>query len=683
VCQRLRKNFAANNATPSSAITSMPHSKSPVARGGYVKDALVELMERVNAMDCNEAYKQMCLAQDEIRRLQSEIQDPSQESQEKVPQQEMSILTETRTGVKMKDSSEMKAASSSFSYRGAISTQVNGNSKSDIFRNTADSAQLKKSSEKHMTLSGSWLNQGGNCSIEYLPNVKCYSITLVATEGDSLTTPQSKDSLHFTIAPAKDVRFETITHFEVKLYQITDTSSSSAVIDQRRNLDVILSASLKTTTPKSATNPSGRISLDSNSISLRIQLQHEITTMAMDGMDLMDNLLGVEGSSFSSFTTNVSELNYIRCRKCQHPLVDPPLTNVDASCPNEHSAVIQSVLPLPSGYWDDISDYLICYEGQAAVDFTSSSTTAIPGTVLEDDTILVLHQHDLAEGGFRTLGVKRYGEHSSDHLNNNGNGSSSSKAWKGKSATKGAGSKSVTCASCCSALGFVADNNSDTFWLYKHLLSCGNPCSREGASIFLKYTCGSFLAKEMVRYAESEAIYTFIVGISDENDWTRAHNPGECILLRVLSWDTPLAVAGGSRTYSSEDPGVHKIHFQRVVKVIFEVISDKKELTAVNDDPLEWRWRDIDFCCPPTMRHAESNDASSNIDGNSSATLSTKASSTRIFFSKPEWYELRNTLMNGSHYFSDAMKDAIVLAKLGVPGSDQEQTASLSFLPIA
>ena len=319
------------------------------------------------------------------------------------------------------------------------------------------------------------------------------------------------------------------------------------------------------------------------------------------------------------------------------------------------------------------------------MDFTSSSTNAIPNTALEDDAILVLHQQDLVKGGVRTLGVKGYGEHSLVHLNDDtATTNSASQAWIDKSAVKGERSKAVTCVNCCSTLGFVSEYNADTFRLYKHLLDCGSPDgSGGGAFVFSKYTCGSFLAKEMVRYAESEAIYTFIVGVSDENDWTRVHDPGACILLRMLSWDTPMAIVGGSIDNSLEDPDLRQMHYQKVVKVIYEERSNKKELTDVINDPLEWAWGDTDFCCPPPTRNAESNDASLNLDENSSTALRTKASSTRIFFSKREWSDLKENLICGSRYFSEAMKDAVVMTKLGLPSSEQKPTASLSFLPIA
>eukprot|EP00571_Detonula_confervacea_P005402 CAMPEP_0172316420 /NCGR_PEP_ID=MMETSP1058-20130122/28121_1 /TAXON_ID=83371 /ORGANISM="Detonula confervacea, Strain CCMP 353" /LENGTH=403 /DNA_ID=CAMNT_0013030721 /DNA_START=156 /DNA_END=1367 /DNA_ORIENTATION=- len=401
--------------------------------------------------------------------------------------------------------------------------------------------------------------------------------------------------------------------------------------------------------------------------------------MATDSMDLMDNLLGMEESYLSPVTTDASHLNYLRCRSCQIPIIgSPSKKNAATNGDDDHSAIIKSVLPLPSGYWDDISDYLICYDGQATVDFTSSTTNAIPKIALEDDAILVLHQQDLMDGGIRTLGVKGYGEHSLEHLNDT-NGGSASQAWKDKAATKGERSKAVTCAKCCSTLGFVSDHDSNTYRLYKHLLDCGRPDVSIGASVFSKYTCGAFLAREMVRYAESDAVYTFIVGVSDDNDWTRVHNPGAFILLRMLSWDTPMATVGGA-VYSSkdDDDDSHKIHYQKVVKVIFEETSDKNELDSIDDDSFEWTWNGTDFCClPPT----ESNAASSNLE-NSSATYQTKASSIRIFFSKQEWSDLRDGLICGSRYFSETVTGAVVMTKLGLPPNEQEQTASLSFLPL-
>ena len=54
---------------------------------------------------------------------------------------------------------------------------------------------------------------------------------------------------------------------------------------------------------------------------------------------------------------------------------------------------------------------------------------------------------------------------------------------------------------------------------------------------FADHTCGSFLAREMVRYTKSDAAFAFVVRLSDENERmsTGAH-PGECILLGLGGW---------------------------------------------------------------------------------------------------------------------------------------------------
>ena len=73
------------------------------------------------------------------------------------------------------------------------------------------------------------------------------------------------------------------------------------------------------------------------------------------------------------------------------------------------ATTIQRVLPLPSGRWDDMQDYLYCYEGQAVVDF-SLSAAAQAGTALEDATVLVLHRTDVGEAAACVVACTGYGE---------------------------------------------------------------------------------------------------------------------------------------------------------------------------------------------------------------------------------------------------------------------------------
>ena len=188
----------------------------------------------------------------------------------------------------------------------------------------------------------------------------------------------------------------------------------------------------------------------------------------------------------------------------------------------------------------------------------------------------------------------------------------------------------------------------------------------------------------MIRYAENDAIYTFIVGVSDQYDWTRVHRPGPCILLHLLSWDSPMATVEGSSINSdvAREDDIHdaSLHYHKVVKVIFEEVPFGKnvELSTNNNSIMEWSWRGADFCCPPNAN------ASAGLDDMSSTSLQAKASSIRIFFSQQEYSELRDTLVSGSQYFSNTVKDAVVMTKLGLPTSDNEQnTASVSFLTLA
>ena len=609
---------------------------------------LVELMQHVQSMDCNEAYKQLCLAQDEIKRLkQLELEEGT----------DITLSTTQQLSVSSKDvvQSEISDKVPQLDDKKSIPQAA----QKDSTNNPRNIEHI----EPRLAISGSWMDCQEDssyklCSIEYLPNVKCYQITLLTNNTEDI--PQSKEELQFDMISIvndqvnnQPILSPLISYYEARLYRLKLNG------DQERQLLLSVTLPISSTEP-----PTARISLDINSISIRIQ--HDLLTMVemYDSLDIVDNLLGIELSSFASITSDPNDLNYLHCRNCQNSIIKTPSSS---SASNDNT--IQSVLPLPTGYWDDISDYLICYDGQAIVDFTSSTTTAIKQSALEDDAVLVLHQDDLIQNqkrrGIRIGRVKGYGEHSSGNED-----ASSSEAWKDKAAIKGAKSKTITCAKCCSALGYVSnnDNDSNTYRLYKHLLDCGKP---PNTSIFSKYTCGSFLAREMVRYAENDAIYTFIVGVSDEMDWTRAHNPGPCILIRMLGWDTPMAIVGEMSTTDESN----ELQFHKVVKVIFEEVSDKGIDTTNNTDSTEWTWRGVDFCCPPPN--------GTSVDETASPEMQIKASSIRIFFSQHEWTDLRDTLVDRSMYFSDAVKEAVVMTKLGLPTSDEEeQKAALSFLSL-
>lgn len=693
---------------------------------------MAELIQHVQKMDCHTAYEQMCRAQDEIKRLQQQL-----------------VQLDGAAADGNNNSEDGNTTSASH-----IENEGTPTSKTtatvDIDDGPSSSAEVADMNINMKKAHGTWLDNGGKCSIEYLPNIKCYHITLTkqnsSNSSSSISSADStdnnipmiqKDDLQFTMSPiirydhnshpsSKSCRHDCSSSLSsgVSLFEMKLIHSSSASSDKKSKEDILLSLVLpawKTSQHQdidsnSSSCPTVRISVDNNhSISIRINLQQTITdpsSSKRSSMDLMDNLLGIEETIFNPSTTSSTDINHLYCRKCRTtPIVLNGTTTKNTTNAknnnNTSTARIHSVLPLPSGYWDDIEDYLICYDGQPSIDFSTSTMNAIRNVALEDDVVIVLHKDDVNDnndedggGGGKvntTRDGKGYGEHSATLLRG-GNDmmktsslstSNSSQLWKDKSTMKGNRGNIITCSKCYSVLGFVSGHDSDTFRFYKHLLSCGDPISSSSSSLtaknsFSKYTCGSFIAREMVRYADSEAIYTFIVGVSDENDWTRLSRPSGCLLLHMLSWDSALAGVDGRTTRSSgDDHEDDTIEFEKVLKVIFDETTDRGQHSSSGQEDedgtsTKWTWGGIDLCCPPSI-------SSNGLDDNEdfSTEPQTKATSVRIYLSNQEWSELKHVLLNGSEYFSEMVKDAVVLSKLGMPeNGNVGHSASLSYLPL-
>jgi hypothetical protein len=67
------------------------------------------------------------------------------------------------------------------------------------------------------------------------------------------------------------------------------------------------------------------------------------------------------------FTTSsdLERVNQMACGSCGHSLLSPNSSNNDNDDIKPQS--IQRVLPLPTGYWDEIAEYLICFEGVSRI----------------------------------------------------------------------------------------------------------------------------------------------------------------------------------------------------------------------------------------------------------------------------------------------------------------------------
>lgn len=284
---------------------------------------------------------------------------------------------------------------------------------------------------------------------------------------------------------------------------------------------------------------------------------------------------------------------------------------------------------------------------------------------LEDDAVLILHDLDLEkEGGICELKIRGYGEYT---LSNDESPfvEMGSQPWKDKSSRSDFEVKTTACAICCSTLGYVSNHDPTTHRFYKHLMSCSIPHSVPKSNMFAQNTCSSFIAREMIRYAESEAIYTFIVETDSRSTTSR------CILLRMLSWDTVMSTA------VTADGDAHQIKYSKVLKVIYEETANKN-LHVMSDNPMEWKWGGLDLCCPPIQGKKDT----STMEMISNLNAQTKTTSVRICLSTSEWNELKHSLIERSQFFSAAVRDAFIMTKLGMLPDNSRTNASLSFLSL-
>jgi hypothetical protein len=319
------------------------------------------------------------------------------------------------------------------------------------------------------------------------------------------------------------------------------------------------------------------------------------------------------------------------------------------------------------------------------VDFSSINTTATKGVAFEDEVTLVMNMEDLTN--VCVLAVDGLGEQVSsvsdqdveqdsdsnpvkdlvkDHISYRGQ-----REWKDS-----VGGATLCCSICCSNIGNVSLTEGHTCRLYKHRLSSR---SLDGKDYFMNSTCGTFVAKELVRYLENQAIFTFaIYGRIDGN----SNDTYDCIVLKVLSWNTMIAMKEVGEI----------LRFQKTVKVLYEVIDldkmPKHQNTASELDPMSFTWGGVDLCCPPppNQRQTEHNSSwqgNDQISSSSSAegNVHTERASVNMYLYGDDWLELKNCLEMGSRFFPKEISMATVALKFG-PKEGSNSNATMSFLQL-
>lgn len=239
------------------------------------------------------------------------------------------------------------------------------------------------------------------------------------------------------------------------------------------------------------------------------------------------------------------------------------------------------------------------------------------------------------------------------------------------------GGATVCCNLCCSILGYASLEEPDSCRLLKHRLraiansadeqSDGTKGMISAKDYFSSNTCATFIGRELARYAESQAVFTFIIFNGQSSD-------SRVLLLKLLSWNTIMRISNTSR----RGKNVHNndVRFRRIAKVIYEEIDNQNHRLLVDDksdgnDPIIFSWGSIDLCCPPSGGRIISrgnravNEQHRDMKRNVSNVISESKACVQIHLPEDEWIQLREALREGNDLIPNVISDSTVMLKLG------------------
>jgi hypothetical protein len=381
----------------------------------------------------------------------------------------------------------------------------------------------------------------------------------------------------------------------------------------------------------------------------------------------------------TSKTISPDVANRLACRVCQQSLTralrSPATTKTTTATATSDdkggddtesgSDVIQRVQMLPSSQWDDMTDYLMCYPGTPAINFGSASTAAVQGAVWQDDNLAVFHALDV-DGAVCVLAIAGYGEDCLEGETENDDSDvpetpsdpllirGGSRPWR-----EAVGGATLTCSQCATVLGWAPIDLPDTFRFLQHRLTVlptkilGS--TDERASV---QRASSYVAREMIRYAETQAIFTFCV-VNTADGGGQQQQQQQRLWLRLLTWDTQTAD-------SIVDDAKCRMRWKSVAKILYEEMNDAA--TGADDSAaaasVVWMWNN-DLCCPPESASVPQSTTSSSSATTEQHASTGTASLIRVYLTDDEWRQLRTDLLAGAQYYPKAVVQAMVLAQTG------------------
>ncbi|KAI2497880.1 HECT-like Ubiquitin-conjugating enzyme (E2)-binding [Fragilaria crotonensis] len=495
----------------------------------------------------------------------------------------------------------------------------------------------------------------------------------------STEATRPKPLLGITIRPAWNATIEAMTHlssFQIKLKPLAMDLITHNVPD----VAITFEPSHDDGNHKSILFSVG----DIMSWILPVQIQEYTYSRLSDCLSIRLKCRTTAESTEDDFMTAVppvtSRIHQLHCKSCRVALLARP---------------IDRIVPLPSGYWDEISDYLICYPGQPAVHFGSTTNTVPIDMIWEDPSVWVVHPDLVADTIQPLSGVDLYATRQSQSLRSTRTTrrlrKSSSNSWKPQQQKQQPKDEDIDvfvieqlcCSYCCYPLGLAT---LEGYYLYQHRLvlileqnqgleqaqvSPQSPSNQDSdhegltSSMTNRGSVAIFIAQELKRYAESQAIFTFIV-----TDDTAVHNrkTKSCLLLHVVSWDSILVHASAS---------TNEIVPKRVVKVIYKVSSEVPSSDDDDDDDDEedqdistWTWGGLDLCCDPIVTTSAANrlplDETLTAEAATTTISQKKLNSVHLTLDPDEWDELVESVTQCPYFFPKDVIDATIGVKLGM-----------------
>jgi hypothetical protein len=329
-------------------------------------------------------------------------------------------------------------------------------------------------------------------------------------------------------------------------------------------------------------------------------------------------------TSVSSALTSPALLSTLSCRFCSHSLLSKT-TN------------ITKTLPLPEGFWDEIGDYLACH-AESVVNFNSACIEARRNRAMEDDTVLLLHGDDVGDAA-SVLAIEGYMEADAANAAESKDGPETAadinfrgqRDWTSGGAT-------VCCNRCCSVLGFASLLAPESIRLYKHRLLCG-----PDETHFADVTVASFLAREMTKYASTQAVFAF-VGVCT--------GMKKKVVMKLLAWDSVCGVGGGGGGGGGggEEGEGETGYLRKCAKILWGMeewnpaddgIHNKKD-----KDELLFSWADM--CCNK---------------GEEGEGKEVSKATVKLFLSDDEWQDLLDFFAGKGSFFPSEVAEATALAQ--------------------